>query len=108
VKVLLSWSSGKDSAWALQILNQDHPGRVGGPLATVNEAVDRVAMPAVRRAVLEAQAAAAGLPFRAVPIPQPCPNEICEERMREAVASAVCEGFTHAAFPPRMGHQHEP
>jgi uncharacterized protein (TIGR00290 family) len=98
MKVLLSWSSGKDSAWALHILNHAHPGCVGGLLTTVNEAVDRVAMHAVRRDVLEAQAAAAGVPLRVVPIPQPCPNEIYEERMREAVASAVREGFTHAAF----------
>ena len=98
MKILLSWSSGKDSAWALHVLNQTHPGSVGGLLTTVNEAVDRVAMHAVRRDVLEAQAAAAGVPLRVVPIPQPCPNEVYEERMREAVASAVSEGFTHAAF----------
>lgn len=98
MKILLSWSSGKDSAWALHLLNQTHPGAVGGLLTTVNEAVDRVAMHAVRRDVLEAQAAAAGIPLRVVPIPHPCPNEIYEERMRVAVESAVREGFTHAAF----------
>lgn len=98
MKILLSWSSGKDSAWALHILNQTHPGRVGALLTTVNEAVDRVAMHAVRRDVLEAQAAAAGLPVRVIPIPHPCPNEVYEERMGHAVAAAVGEGFTHAAF----------
>lgn len=98
MKILLSWSSGKDSAWALHLLNQAHPGRVGALLTTVNEAVDRVAMHAVRREVLEAQAAAAGLPLRVVPIPHPCPNEVYEERMRAAVAGAVADGFTHAAF----------
>ena len=98
MKILLSWSSGKDSAWALHVLNQTHPGRVGALLTTVNEAVDRVAMHAVRREVLEAQAAAAGLPVRVIPIPHPCPNEVYEERMRDAVAAAVGEGFTHAAF----------
>jgi uncharacterized protein (TIGR00290 family) len=98
MKVLLSWSSGKDSAWALHTLNRTHPGAVGALLTTVNEAVDRVAMHAVRRAVLEAQAAAAGLPLRVVPIPHPCPNEVYEARMRDAVAAAVAEGFTHAAF----------
>ena len=98
MKVLLSWSSGKDSAWALHLLNQAHPGCVGGLLTTVNEAVDRVAMHGVCRDVLEAQAASAGVPLRVVAIPHPCSNEIYEARMREAIATAVSEGFTHAAF----------
>jgi len=98
MKILLSWSSGKDSAWALHVLNQTHPGAVTALLTTVNEAVDRVAMHAVRRAVLEAQAAAAGLPLRVVPIPHPCVNEVYEARMREAVTAAVADGFTHVAF----------
>ncbi len=98
MKILLSWSSGKDSAWALHALSQTHPGAVAGLLTTVNETVDRVAMHGVRRTVLEAQAAAAGLPLRAVPIPEPCPNEVYEAKMRAAVESAVREGFTHVAF----------
>ena len=98
MKILLSWSSGKDSAWALHVLAQRHPGTVGGLLTTVNESVDRVAMHAVRRDVLEAQAAAAGLPLRIVPIPEACSNEVYQERMGKAVAAAVREGFTHAAF----------
>ena len=98
MKILLSWSSGKDSAWALHVLNRDVPGAVAGLLTTVNEAMDRVAMHGVRRDVLEAQARAVGLPLRIVPIPHPCPNEIYEERMAVAVAAAVAEGFTHAAF----------
>lgn len=98
MKILLSWSSGKDSAWALHVLRQTHRGAVAGLLTTMNEAVDRVAMHAVRRDVLEAQAAAAGLPLRIVPIPHPCPNEVYESRMGEAVAAAVQDGFTHVAF----------
>jgi uncharacterized protein (TIGR00290 family) len=98
MKILLSWSSGKDSAWALHVLNQQHPGAVAGLLTTVNEAVDRVAMHAVRREVLEAQAAAAGLPLRSVPIPNPCPNEVYEAQMRVAVDAALMDGFTHVAF----------
>jgi len=98
MKILLSWSSGKDSAWALHVLNQQHPGAVAGLLTTVNEAVDRVAMHAVRREVLEAQAAAAGLPLIVVPIPHPCSNEDYESRMGRAVSSAVEAGFTHVAF----------
>ena len=98
MKILLSWSSGKDSAWALHVLNQSHPGAVTGLLTTVNEAVDRVAMHGVRRDVLEAQAHAAHLPLRVVSIPDRCPNEIYEQRMGAAVADAVADGFTHVAF----------
>jgi len=98
MKILLSWSSGKDSAWALHLLNQTHPGRVAGLLTCVNESVDRVAMHGVSRDVLEAQASAAGLPLRAVGIPHPCSNDVYEARMGEAVATAVEESFTHVAF----------
>ena len=98
LRILLSWSSGKDSAWALHVLNEQHPGAVGALLTTINEAVDRVAMHAVRRDVVEAQARAAGVPLRIVLIPHPCPNDVYEERMRAAVADAVSDGFTHAAF----------
>ena len=98
MNILLSWSSGKDSAWALHLLNRQHPGSVAALLTTVNEAMNRVAMHGVRRDVLEAQARAAGLPLRIVPIPHPCPNEIYEARMAAAIASAVADGFTHAAF----------
>ena len=78
MKILLSWSSGKDSAWALHVLNRQHPGAVAALLTTVNEAMDRVAMHGVRRDVLEAQARAARLPLRVVDIPHPCPNEVYE------------------------------
>ncbi|HTM02249.1 MAG TPA: hypothetical protein VL173_02000 [Vicinamibacterales bacterium] len=98
MKILLSWSSGKDSAWALHLLQRKHPGAVGALLTTVNEAMNRVAMHGVRREVLEAQANAAGLPLRVITIPHPCSNEIYESRMRAAVTEAVADGFTHAAF----------
>jgi uncharacterized protein (TIGR00290 family) len=98
MKILLSWSSGKDSAWALHLLNQAHPGAVAALLTTVNEALDRVAMHAVRHEVLAAQARATGLPLRIVRIPHPCPNEVYEARMATAVAQAVADGFTHVAF----------
>jgi len=98
LKIVLSWSSGKDSAWALHLLNEQHPGGVQALLTTVNEAVNRVAMHAVRREVLEAQARAAGLPLIVVPIPHPCPNEVYEARMASAVGDVVRNGFTHVAF----------
>jgi uncharacterized protein (TIGR00290 family) len=97
-KILLSWSSGKDSAWALHVLRQDPVVHVAALLTTFNESVDRVAMHAVRRTLVEAQATAAGLPLWQVPIPSPCPNEIYEDRMRVAMTRARAEGFTHVAF----------
>jgi uncharacterized protein (TIGR00290 family) len=98
MKILLSWSSGKDSAWTLHVLNQTHPGAVAALLTTVNTAADRVAMHGVRRELVEAQAAAAGLTLWQVPIPHPCSNDIYEAQMRDACARAVAEGFTHVAF----------
>ena len=98
MKILLSWSSGKDSAWALHVLNQRHPGSVAALLTTVNDGMNRVAMHGIRRDVLEAQAAAARLPLRVVPIPHDCDNATYEQRMGSAVAAAVADGFTHVAF----------
>lgn len=98
MKILVSWSSGKDSAWMLHVLRQQQPGAVAGLLTTTNEAFDRVAMHAVRRELLEAQAEAAGLALHVVPLPWPCSNEEYETRMRAAVVGIVAEGFTHVAF----------
>ena len=98
MKVLVSWSSGKDSAWMLHTLQQQHPGVAAGLLTTVNEAFDRVAMHAVRRTLLDAQADAVGLPLHTVRLPWPCPNEEYERRMGEAVTQFVSNGFTHVAF----------
>ncbi len=98
MKVLVSWSSGKDSAWMLHVLKRIPSIEVGGLLTTMNEQFDRVAMHAVRRTLLEAQADAAGVPLRTVPLPWPCTNEAYEARMRAAVSEAVADGFTHVAF----------
>jgi uncharacterized protein (TIGR00290 family) len=97
-RVLLSWSSGKDGAWALYVLRQQADLEVVGLLTTFNEAADRVAMHAVRRELVEAQAAAAGLPLWPVWLPWPCSNEVYEARMREAIARALDERITHMAF----------
>lgn len=98
MKILMSWSSGKDSAFTLHTLNREHPGAVGALLTTLNEAYGRVAMHGVRSSVLEAQADAAGLPLWQVPLPDQCTNEVYDARMRDACARAVAEGFTHVAF----------
>ena len=97
-RVLLSWSSGKDSAWALHVLRQRPDLEVVGLLTTFNEESNRVAMHAVRRELVEAQAAAAGLPLVPVMLPYPCTNEVYERRMRAALAEAKAAGVTHMAF----------
>jgi uncharacterized protein (TIGR00290 family) len=98
MKILVSWSSGKDSAWMLHVLRRDGVGTPAGLLTTLNGAVDRVAMHAVRREVLEAQASAAELPLWTVPLPYPCSNEVYERLMTGVMARAAGEGFTHVAF----------
>jgi uncharacterized protein (TIGR00290 family) len=97
MKVLVSWSSGKDSAWMLHTLRLQGM-KPAALLTTVNEAFDRVAMHGVRHSVLRVQAAAAGMPLRAIPLPHPCSNEVYEKRMAAAVCAARSEGFTHVAF----------
>jgi len=97
-KCLVSWSSGKDSAWMVHVLRQQPDIELAGVLTTVNEKYQRVAMHAVRVELLQAQADALGLPLWKIPIPSPCPNEVYERAMAEAVARAVREGFTHMAF----------
>jgi len=98
MKILISWSSGKDSAWCLHVLRRERIGEVAGLLTSMNETANRVSMHGVRDEILRAQADAAGLPLFTIPLPWPCTNEIYEARLREAVARAVGDGFTHVAF----------
>lgn len=98
-KILLSWSSGKDSAWTLHILQQQQPElEIAGLLTTFNEAAGRVTMHAVRRDLVEAQAQAAGISLWPVMLPYPCPNEEYEKRVGEAMQKAETAGITHIAF----------
>ncbi|HEV2985169.1 MAG TPA: hypothetical protein VGX46_12300 [Vicinamibacterales bacterium] len=97
-KCLISWSSGKDSAWTVHVLRQRGDVEIAGLLTTINEVAQRVAMHAVRVDVLQAQADALGLPLWQIQIPSPCPNEVYERAMAGAVERAVGHGFTHVAF----------
>lgn len=97
-KVLLSWSSGKDSAWALHTLRQQSDVEVAGLLTTINEQFDRVAMHAVRTDLLRRQAEGVGLPLRLVSLPFQCGNGVYEERMRAAIAAAQSDGIEGIAF----------
>jgi len=97
-RVLLSWSSGKDSAWALHLLRQDPAIELVGLLTTLNTEFQRVAMHGTRRSVLEAQGNAAQLPLWIVPLPWPCSNEVYEQRMAEVCNRAVAEHVDAIAF----------
>jgi uncharacterized protein (TIGR00290 family) len=97
-RVLLSWSSGKDSAWSLHVLRQQGDLEVVGLLTTLNSEFDRVAMHGTRRSILEAQAKAAGLPLWVVPLPWPCSNSDYEQRMRAVCEKAVNEKVDAVAF----------
>src|SRR5277367_2973327 len=97
-KALVAWSSGKDSAWALHRLLQAADVEIVGLLTTFNAEIDRVGMHAVRHELVDAQAAAAGLPLRAVPLPWPCTNADYEGIMGEVFRSAAAEGIGAIAF----------
>ena len=94
----MSWSSGKDSSLALHRLRTAGEVEVVGLLTTVNSTVDRVAMHAVRRALLEAQAAALGLPVHVVELPWPCPNDVYEQQMNIALAAALDDDIEYVGF----------
>jgi uncharacterized protein (TIGR00290 family) len=98
IRTLLSWSSGKDSAWTLHTLRQQGAHEVVGLLTTINRKFDRVAMHGTRASVLRAQAAAARLPLTEVPLPWPCSNDQYEAVMRDACAAAVRDGIEAMAF----------
>jgi uncharacterized protein (TIGR00290 family) len=98
VRVALSWSSGKDSAWSLHLLRQDPSVEVVALVTTLNEKFDRVAMHAVRRELLELQAESVGVPLWTVPLPWPCSNEEYEARMRELCARALRADVDAMAF----------
>ena len=97
-RVVVSWSSGKDSAWTLHRLRQRDDIQIVGLITTVNQAFDRVAMHSTRAQVLEAQAAAAGLVLRKISLPWPCSNEQYEGCMRECVRALKAEGVQAVAF----------
>ncbi len=90
-RILLSWSSGKDSAWSLYVLRMRQDVEVVGLLTTFNQSVDRVAMHDVRRCLVELQAESVGLPLITVGLPWPCSNESYEQLMKAALVEAKQE-----------------
>ena len=97
-RVWVSWSSGKDSTMALDAARRDPELEVAGLLTTLNGEADRVAMHAVRRVLLEAQAASLDLPLHQVLLPWPCPNGVYEERMASALDAARAAGVEAIVF----------
>jgi uncharacterized protein (TIGR00290 family) len=97
-KALIAWSSGKDSAWALHEVRRRGDCEIVGALTTVTETFARVSMHGVREELLTAQLDAAGLAPVRVPIPYPCPNEVYEARMADALAAAKAQGVTQVIF----------
>ena len=97
-KILLAWSSGKDSAWALHVLRQQDEHEIAGLMTTFNAAFDRVAMHSTRKALVKMQAEAAGLPLVAAPIPWPCSNADYEAAMKLVCDQALAQGISAIAF----------
>src|SRR5215472_11926049 len=97
-RIALSWSSGKDSAWALHVLRRRPDIEVVCLLTSLNAEANRVAMHAVRRALLEEQARSAGLPLSIVELPWPCPNERYEALMSQQCARLAADGVEGIAF----------
>jgi uncharacterized protein (TIGR00290 family) len=97
-KLLLSWSTGKDSAWCLHMLRHQGVYEIAGLITTFNTAFDRVAMHSTRRAIVELQAEAAALPLIAVPLPWPCSNADYEQIMQGVCRDAIAEGVSTIAF----------
>ena len=97
-RALLSWSSGKDSAWALHVLRAQGEVDIVGLLTTFNAEFSRVAMHAVRDVLVATQADAVGLPLVRVQLPWPCPNDAYEAAMARAIMEARDEGITHVVF----------
>ena len=98
-RILLSWSSGKDSAWCLHVLKQCADVEIVGLLTTFNESADRVAMHAVRHELVTRQAQAAGIPLFPVMLPWPCSNDDYERRIGGALSSLTTElELTGVAF----------
>ena len=97
-RILLSWSGGKDCAWALHLLRTQGEYEVVGLLTTINQHFNRVAIHGFREELLDMQAEAAGLPVWKVPLPWPCSNEHYEAAMALACVRAVDEGLYGIAF----------
>jgi len=97
-KTLLSWSSGKDSAWALHVLGQRSDLEIAGLVTTVNQLYQRIAIHAVRLELLQRQAEAVGLPLHIIDLPDPCSNSQYEAVMEKFIEQSKQKGIGCMAF----------
>jgi len=97
-KTLMSWSSGKDSAWALYQLQMNPEIALAGLFCTVNKEFGRVAMHGVRVELLRKQAESIGLPLEIIEIPYPCSNAEYENIMGQFVERAKNDNIEYFAF----------
>ena len=97
-KTLLSWSSGKDSAWALHLLQQQPDIELMGLFCTINQEFKRAAMHAVRIELIDLQAQYAGLPMHIIEIPNPCSNDEYKIRMSAFIAQSLSQEIECIAF----------
>jgi uncharacterized protein (TIGR00290 family) len=97
-KTLLSWSSGKDSAWALHVLRQDPNVEVLGLFTSSNEKYGRVSMHATPLELLERQAESVGLPVHIIRLPDPCTNENYDTIMQQFLKDTIANGIQYMAF----------
>ena len=94
----MSWSTGKDSAYALHVAREELGVDIAALHTTVTADHDRVSMHAVRRELLEQQADRLGLPLRVVALPTPCSNDEYERRMSASLARGRAEGIDQIVF----------
>jgi len=97
-RVWLWWSSGKDSAWSLHLLRQDPSLSVQRIITTVTPRFGRVAIHGTRIALLQAQAAAVGVPLQLVQLPYPCSNSQYEAAVQPVLEEAATAEMDHMAF----------
>jgi len=97
-KTLLSWSSGKDSAWALHVLRLQHDIEVVGLFCTFNKKFERGAMHAVRSELICQQAESIGLPLQLIPIPDPCSDSEYKRIMANFIEQVKSQGIDTIAF----------
>ncbi len=97
-KVVFCWSGGKDSALALHRLRQDARYEIVSLLTTCNEHFQRVSMHGVRLELLDAQAAAIGLPLEKVFVSRQSSNEEYQRKMAECLLAHKARGVTGCVF----------
>jgi uncharacterized protein (TIGR00290 family) len=97
-KAVMSWSSGKDSAFALHQAKSAGDLDIVAILTSLNSDAERVSMHGVREQLLDAQSDVLGLPIIKVNLPERCSNEIYEREMAKACVQMLADGVSHLIF----------